>query len=119
MSGTFWEAQEETAEEASARKPVWAWAVAVIDLLIVLAIVPVVILVVVPFFAVYYLYLAHLLVWAAPALVLANVALFLWAFRRKAAGMTALSILSVFFVALSWVLLIVWRAPVVVFGITF
>ena len=119
MSGTFWDAQAETAEETAVRKPAWAWMVAVVDLIIVLAVVPVVILVVVPFFAVYYLYLAHLLVWAAPLLVGANVALFLWAFRRKAAGMTALGILTVFFVAVSWVLLLVWQAPVTVLGFTF
>ena len=119
MSGTFWEVQAETPEEAAARKPGWTWAVTVLDLMIVMAVVPVVILVVVPFFAVYYLYLAHVLVWVAPVLIGANIALFTWAFRRKAAGMTALSILTVFFVAVSWVLLLVWRAPVVVFGITF
>lgn len=118
MSGTFWEPQPETEDDAGVRKPVWAWAVTVLDLLIVLAVVPVVILVVVPFFAVYYLYLAYVLVWIAPVLVIANIALFLWAFRRKAAGMTALSILSLFFVAVSWVVLILWQAPVVVFGIT-
>ncbi|MCQ1999226.1 hypothetical protein [Arthrobacter zhaoxinii] len=117
MSGTFWEPQGEEAQVASARKPVWTWIVTAVDLLIVLAVVPVVILVVVPFFAAYYLYLASMLVWIAPVLVLANIALFAWAFRSKAPGMTALSILSVLFVLISWILLVVWGSPVVVFGI--
>ncbi|MCQ1985308.1 hypothetical protein [Arthrobacter sp. zg-Y844] len=117
MSGTFWEPQAEADEEAAARKPAWTWIVTAVDLLIVLAVLPVVILVVVPFFAAYYLFLAHVLVWLAPVLVLANIALFAWAFRSKAPGMTALSILSVLFVLVSWILLVVWGSPVVVFGI--
>ena len=119
MSGTFWEPQAEAAEEAATRKPLWTWIVTAVDLLIVLAVLPVVILVVVPFFAAYYLFLAHVLVWLGPALVLANIALFAWAFRSKAPGMTALSILSVLFVLVSWILLVVWGSPVVVFGIPF
>ena len=118
MSGTFWEVQPDTAEEAAVRKPAWTWLVAGVDLLIVLAVLPVVILVVVPFFLAFYLYLAAVLVWLAPVLVAVNIALFAWAFRRKAPGMTALSILSVLFVLVSWILLVVWQAPVVVLGIT-
>ncbi|MCC3273776.1 hypothetical protein MUK71_11465 [Arthrobacter zhangbolii] len=118
MSGTFWEAQPDAAEEVSVRKPAWTWVVAAVDLLIVLAVLPVVILVVVPFFLAFYLYLATVLVWLAPVLVGANIALFAWAFRRKAPGMTALSILSVLFVLVSWILLIAWQAPVVILGFT-
>ncbi|MCC9146488.1 MULTISPECIES: hypothetical protein [unclassified Arthrobacter] len=116
MSGTFWEPQADAAEEAAARKPVWTWLVTAVDLLIVLAVVPVVILVVVPFFAAYYLYLAHVLVWLAPVLLAANIGLFAWAFRSKAPGMTALSILTVLFVLVSWILLVVWGSPVTVLG---
>lgn len=118
MSGTFWAAQPERAEETGARTPVWAWLVTALDLLILLAVIPVVILVVVPFFVVFYLYLASLLVWASPVLVAGNIALFAWSFRRKAAAKTALSILSVLFVVLSWVLLVLWNAPLVVLGIS-
>ena len=118
MSGTFWETQaEEPLSGEKQRAPAWAWAVTVINLLIVLAVMPVVILVVVPFFFVYYLYLASLLVWAAPVLILANAALFAWALRHRAPGKTALSILSLFFVVVSWAVLKLWEMPVIVLGV--
>ena len=119
MSGTFWEPQAEEAAAAETRKPAWAWMIAAVDLLIVLAVVPVVILVVVPFFVVFYVYLAQLLVWVSPVLLAANGLLFAWAFRRKFAGMTALAILSVLFVLLSALVLVLWGAPITVFGLTF
>ncbi|MEB7449335.1 hypothetical protein [Arthrobacter koreensis] len=119
MSGTFWEAQPEEEAPEQGRKPLWAWTVAAIDLLVVAAVVPVVILVAVPFFVVFYVYLAQLLVWISPVLVAANAVLFGWAFRRKYAGMTALAILSVLFVLLSVLVLLLWGAPVTVFGLTF
>ncbi|MET4061136.1 putative membrane protein [Arthrobacter sp. UYP6] len=120
MSGTFWELQaEDSVPEDKVRAPVWAWVVTVIDLLIVLAVIPVVILVVVPFFFVYYVYLASLLVWVAPVLLGANVALFGWALRHRAPGKTAVSILGVFFVVISWVVLKLWEMPVIVLGLHF
>ena len=119
MSGTFWEPHAEEEVVADERKPVWAWIIAAVDLLIVLAVVPVVILVVVPFFVLFYVYLAQVLVWVSPVLLAANVLLFMWSFRRKFAGMTALAILSVLFVLLSGVVLVLWGAPVTVFGMTF
>lgn len=119
MSGTFWEPQPEEDAPAAERKPLWAWTVAAIDLLIVAAVVPVVILVVVPFFVVFYVYLAQILVWVSPLLLAANAVLFGWAFRRKFAGMTALAILSVLFVLLSALVLVLWGAPITVFGLTF
>ncbi|UPO75566.1 hypothetical protein [Arthrobacter sp. Helios] len=119
MSGTFWEPQAEQPEERGPRKPVWAWAVTVLDLLIVLAVAPIVILVAVPFFAVFYIYLAQVLVWISPLLLVANAVLFGWAFRRKYAGMTALAILSVLFVLLAAVVLVLWGTPFTVFGLTF
>ena len=120
MSGTFWALQsEEEIPEHKVRAPVWAWIVTGIDLLIVVSVIPVVILVVVPFFFVYYVYLASLLVWIAPALVAANAALFVWALRHRAAGKAALSILGVFFAAVSWLVLKLWEMPVIVFGVRF
>ncbi|MCC3280931.1 MULTISPECIES: hypothetical protein [Arthrobacter] len=122
MSGTFWETQlqeDEESREGQPRKPLWAWAVTALDLLVVAAAAPVVILVAVPFFAVFYVYLAQVLVWASPVLLGANAVLFVWAFRRKYAGMTGLAILSVLFVLLSVLLVILWGAPFTVFGMTF
>ncbi|MBD8044232.1 hypothetical protein H9638_10480 [Arthrobacter sp. Sa2BUA2] len=119
MSGTFWEPQAELPEQRGPRKPVWAWAVTLLDLLIVAAVAPVVILVVVPFFVVFYVYLAQVLIWISPVLLAANAVLFVWAFRRKYAGMTALSILSVLFVLLAAVVLVLWGTPFTVFGLTF
>ncbi|WP_312179047.1 hypothetical protein [Arthrobacter sp.] len=119
MSGTFWESQPEEEVPPSPRKPVWAWAITVLDLLIVVAVLPVVILVVVPFFVVFYVYLAQVLVWISPVLLVANAILFGWAFRRKYAGMTALAILSVLFVLLAGLVLVVWGTPLTVFGLTF
>ena len=119
MSGTFWEAQAEEPEQRGPRKPVWAWVVTVLDLLIVAAVVPVVILVVVPFFVLFYVFLAQVLVWISPVLLIANAVLFVWAFQRKYAGMTALAILSVLFVLLSGLLVVLWGVPFTVFGLTF
>ncbi len=120
MSGTFWAPQsEEEIPEHKVRTPLWAWIVTIIDVLIVLSVIPVVILVIVPFFFVYYVYLASLLVWIAPALIAANVALFIWALRRRAAGNAALSILGVFFAVISWVVLKLWEMPIIIFGIPF
>ena len=118
MSGTFWEAQPEQPEPGSQRKPAWAWAITVLDLLIVSAAAPVVIVAVVPFFVVFYVVLAQVLVWISPVLLVANAILFAWAFRRKYAGMTALAILSVLFVLLSFLVLVLWGSPLTVFGIT-
>ena len=122
MSSAFWESQLQEVDESSeeqARKPLWAWAVTVLDLLVVAAVAPVVILVAVPFFAVFYVYLAQILVWSSPVLLAANAVLFVWAFRRKYAGMTGLAILSVLFVLLSALLVVLWGAPFTVFGMTF
>lgn len=118
MSGTFWALQpEEDVPEEKVRTPLWVWAVTAVNLLTVLAVIPVVILVVVPFFVVYYVYLASVLVWIAPALVLANAALFAWTLRNRVPGKAALSILGLFFVVISWVILRLWEMPIVVLGI--
>ena len=117
MSGTFWEPQEEEAVEEKTRIPFWAWPIIVLDLLIVLALAPVAILVVVPFFAVYWIALAQFVVWISPLLAVANVVQFVWAFRRRQAGITGLSILGVLMAVLAWILVLIWQAPVVVFGV--
>jgi len=119
MSGTFWEPQPEEEVVPDQRKPVWAWLITAVDLLIVLAVIPVVILVVAPFLVLYYVYLAYVLVWVSPVLLGANALLFGWAVRRRFAGMAALSILSVLLLLLSGVLLVLWGAPITVFGLTF
>ena len=119
MSGTFWEAQAEEDAPEQVRKPIWAWVIAAVDLLVVAAVLPVVILVAAPFFVVFYVYLAQLLLWASPVLLVANVVLFGWAFRRKYAGMTVLAILSVLFVFLAGLVVVLWGAPFTVFGLTF
>ncbi|MER1996760.1 MAG: hypothetical protein ABTA24_09730 [Arthrobacter sp.] len=119
MSGTFWEPQPEEEAVEDPRKPVWAWLIAAVDLLIVAAVVPVVILVAAPFFVLFYVYLAQLLVWVSPLLLGANVLLFGWAFRRRYAGMTALAILSVLFVLVAALVVLLWGAPFTVFGLTF
>ncbi|CEA08620.1 hypothetical protein BN1051_01977 [Arthrobacter saudimassiliensis] len=117
MSGTFWEPQEEEETEVKTRIPLWCWPVIVLDLLLVLALAPVAILVVVPFFAVYWIALAQFVVWISPLLAAVNIAQFAWAFRRRQAGITGLSILGVLMTVVAWIMVLAWQAPVVVFGV--
>ncbi|MBG6181350.1 hypothetical protein [Arthrobacter sp. CAN_A1] len=123
MSDVFWDAQdprEEEPEESELRyrRPWWVTVVALIDLLLLLAIVPVGIFALIPFFFLIYLYLAQLIIWVAPLLVLMNVLVFWWSFKRKQAATTALAALGLAFVAVSFVVVTLWQSPIVMFGVT-
>ncbi|RJU02991.1 hypothetical protein D6T65_02490 [Arthrobacter frigidicola] len=123
MSNVFWEAQEESehSDESELRykRPWWVTLGAVVDLLLLFAIVPVGILSLIPFFFLIYIYLAQVLVWISPVLLLLNAAVFWWSFRRKQAGTTALAALGIAFVTVSFVVVALWQAQVVILGIRF
>lgn len=123
MSDVFWDAQDPADDveesELKYKRPWWVTAGAILDLLLLFAIVPVGILALIPFFFLIYVYLAQLIVWVSPALVLLNVAIFWWSFRRKQAATTALAALGLAFVAVSFVVLMLWQAQIVIFGIGF
>lgn len=122
MSDVFWDAQELVEEsddsELRYRRPWWVTVVALIDLLLLLAIVPVGIFALIPFFFLIYLYLAQLIIWVAPLLVLMNVVVFWWSFKRKQAATTALAAVGLAFVAVSFVVVSLWQSPIVIFGVT-
>ncbi len=123
MSNVFWEAQEESdlpdESELRYKRPWWVTVGAVVDLLLLFAIVPVGILSLIPFFFLIYIYLAQVLVWISPVLLLLNAAVFWWSFRRKQAGTTALAALGIAFVTVSFVVVALWQAQVVILGIRF
>lgn len=122
MSNVFWDEQEHDDVEESElryRRPWWVTAVAALDLLILFAVIPIGILALIPFFFLIYVYLAQLIVWVSPLLVLLNIAAFWWSFRRKQAATTALAALGLAFVAVSFVVLRLWQAQIVIFGIGF
>lgn len=120
MSDVFWDAQdpEDDVEESELRyrRPWWVTAGAVVNLLLLFAIVPAGMLALIPFFFLIYVYLAQVLVWVSPLLVLMNSAVFWWSFRRKQAATTALSALGLAFVAVSFVVLMLWQAQIVILG---
>jgi hypothetical protein len=123
MSDVFWAAQEETDQpeqsEIRYRRPWWVSLGALVDLLLLFAIVPVGILSLIPFFFLIYIYLAQLLVWISPVLLLVNTAIFWWSFRRKQAATTALAALGIAFVTVSFVVVALWQAQIVILGIPF
>jgi hypothetical protein len=123
MSDVFWAAQDETDQpgvsEIRYRRPLWVSLGAVVDLLLLFAVVPVGILAMIPFFFLIYIYLAQLLVWISPVLLLLNIAIFWWSFRRKQAATTALAALGIAFVTVSFVVVALWQAQIVILGIRF
>ncbi|MEG9248778.1 hypothetical protein V6S67_11870 [Arthrobacter sp. Soc17.1.1.1] len=121
MSDVFWEAQEDEEPEVSElayRRPWWVTGGALVDLIILLAVVPVGILSLIPFVFLVYVFFAQLLVWISPVLLVLNIAIFWWSFRRKQAATTALAALGIAFVTLAFVVVRLWQSPVVVLGLT-
>lgn len=122
MSDVFWEAQKPVDDpdqsELRYRRPWWVTVVALVDLLLLFAIVPVGIFALIPFFFLIYLYLAQLIIWVAPLLVLMNAVVFWWSFKRKQAATTALAAVGLAFVAVSFVVVTLWQSPIVIFGVT-
>ena len=121
MSDVFWEAQEEAEPEApelAYRRPWWVTVGALVDLILLLVVVPVGILSLIPFVFLVYVYFAQLLVWISPVLLVLNVAIFWWSFRRKQAATTALAALGIAFVTLAFVVVRLWQAPIVILGLT-
>jgi hypothetical protein len=123
MSDVFWAAQDETDQpevsEIRYKRPLWVSLGAAVDLLLLFAIVPVGILSLIPFFFLIYIYLAQVLVWISPVLLLLNIAVFWWSFRRKQAATTALAALGIAFVTVSFVVVALWQARIVILGIPF
>ena len=123
MSDVFWKAQDEADQpevsEIRYKRPLWVSFGAVVDLLLLFVVVPVGILAMIPFFFLIYIYLAQLLVWISPVLLLLNIAIFWWSFRRKQAATTALAALGIAFVTVSFVVVTLWQARIVILGIPF
>lgn len=120
MTEVFWDEQTgPDEEEVRYRRPWWVIATAAIDWIIVLAIVPAGLMVLFPFFFLFYVMLAQWLVFVSPVLVAANALTFLWALRRRQAGMVTLAIVSIFATVASFLVVLAWQAQIVVFGIGF
>jgi hypothetical protein len=123
MSDVFWDAQEpddvEEESELKVKRPWWVTVGAIANLLLLFAVVPAGFLALIPFFFLIYVYFAQILVWISPVLVLLNIAVFWWSFRRKQAATTALAALGLAFTAVSFVVLMLWQAQIVILGIPF
>ena len=123
MSDVFWDAQEpDDADEESElryKRPWWITVGAIVNLLLLFAVVPAGFLSLIPFFFLIYVYFAQILVWISPVLILLNIAVFWWSFRRKQAATTALAALGLAFVAVSFVVLMLWQAQIVILGMRF
>jgi hypothetical protein len=123
MSDVFWDAQEpddvEEESELKVKRPWWVTVGAIVNLLLLFAVVPAGFLALIPFFFLIYVYFAQILVWISPVLVLLNIAVFWWSFRRKQAATTALAALGLAFTAVSFVVLMLWQAQIVILGIPF
>ena len=87
MSDVFWDAQEpDEAEEESElkyKRPWWVTVGAIVNLLLLFAVVPAGFLSLIPFFFLIYVYFAQILVWISPILILLNMAVFWWSFRAR------------------------------------
>lgn len=123
MSDVFWDAQEpddvDEESELKYKRPWWVTVGAIVNLLLLFAVVPAGFLALIPFFFLIYVFFAQVLVWISPVLVLLNAAVFWWSFRRKQAATTALAALGLAFVAVSFVVLLLWQAQIVILGIGF
>ncbi|WP_458115298.1 hypothetical protein [Arthrobacter sp. D2-10] len=123
MSDVFWDAQEpddvEEGSELRYKRPWWVTAGAVVNLLLLFAVVPAGFLALIPFFFLIYVFFAQILVWISPVLILLNIAVFWWSFRRKQAATTALAALGLAFVAVSFVVLMIWQSEIVILGVRF
>jgi len=122
VSDVSWEAQEDVDEpeqsELTYKRPWWVTIGAVVDLILLLIVVPVGILSLIPFVFLVYVFFAQVLVWISPALLVLNIVIFWWSFRRKQAAVTALAALGIAFVTLAFVVVNLCQAPIVVLGIT-
>jgi hypothetical protein len=121
VSDVFWEAQQEDEPEQSElsyKRPLWVTLGAVVDLVLLLAVVPAGVLSLIPFVFLVYIFLAQVLVWVSPFLILMNVAIFWWSFRHRQAATTALAALGLAFVTIAFVVVNLWQLPVVILGVT-
>lgn len=121
MTEVFWDEQADPDEEDEVhyRRPWWLIAIAAVDWLIVLAIVPAGLMVLFPFFFLFYVMLAQWLVFVSPLLVAANALVFVWALRRRQAGTLTLAIVTIFAALASFLVVLAWQAQIVVLGIGF
>lgn len=120
MTEIFWDEQSEPEEEeVRYRRPWWVIATAVIDWIILLAVLPAALMVLVPFFFLFYVMLAGWLVFVSPVLVAINALMFVWGLRRKQAGTVTLAIVGIFVTLASFLIVLAWQAQIVILGIGF
>ncbi len=120
MSSVFWEAgPDDEVEDVPPHRPLGVSIIVAVNLLILLLIIPAGMLSLFPFAFLIYVYLAQILVWLSPVIVVPNLLVFLWGFRRKRAAVTALTALGVAFTGVAVVVVLLWQAPIVILGIGF
>jgi hypothetical protein len=122
VSDVFWEAQDDDRHEepeAVHRRPWWVVAGTVVNAVMLFAVIPAGILALIPFFFLIYVYFAQVIVWVSPLLVVLDAAVFWWGFTRKRAASTALAAVGLAVVAVSFVVLMLWQAQIVILGIPF
>lgn len=120
MSSIFWDAAaDDEVEDVRYARPLGVTFMVVVDLLLLLLIIPAGMLSLFPFAFLIYVYLAQILVWLSPVLIVPNVLAFLWGFRRKRAAVTALTALGIAFTGVSVVVVLLWQAPIVILGFDF
>ncbi|GAA1341674.1 hypothetical protein [Arthrobacter roseus] len=120
MSSVFWEVSpDEEIEDVPPVRPLGVTIMVAVDLLLLLLIIPAGMLSLFPFAFLIYIYLAQILVWLSPVLIVPNLLAFLWGFRRKRAAVTALTALAIAFTGVSVIVVLLWQAPIVILGVNF
>ncbi len=89
---------------SGSRRPLWVTASVIVSALLCLALLPGVIVLLFPPFAVYFLEFARLVAWASPILIVGNVLSLVWGFPRKRPVVTAMSMLGLLIAVISVVL---------------
>ena len=104
------------------RPPFWVWIPVVLDVFILVALLPAVIVLLFPPFFVYFVELAKILVWISPLLIAGNVAALVWGFPRRRPVITGFALLGLAFVGLAFAVAVYasgGRDPITVFGVPF
>lgn len=120
MTDIFWDEQTDPEEEeVHHRRPWWVIATAAVDWIILLAVLPAALMVLFPFFFLFYVMLAGWLVFISPVLLVINALMFGWALRRKQAGTVTLGIVGIFLTLVSFLIVLAWQGQFVILGIGF
>ncbi|GAA1352230.1 hypothetical protein GCM10009595_14780 [Falsarthrobacter nasiphocae] len=118
---------DEFGEEAHAdgapvgRRPLWVTASVIVNVLIFVALLPFMMVLLFPPFAVYFVELARIIVWISPLLLVGDALALAWGFPRKRPVVTGFSLLGLVFVAVSFAITLYAAGgqPVTVLGIPF